>query len=134
SMREVSPTIFCVAATSSWARGPCVTINNPIIPSFLVDVAMRDARGPPSGGQKAGGGHGGRHGAVLAARAADRDGEIALPFLDVSGQQEPEEIVHPREEFVVFGQIAQERKDLRIEPGLALQTLDEERILQETDV
>src|SRR4030095_9088479 len=134
SMRGVSPTIFCVADTSSWASGPWVTINSPIIPSFLVDVAMRDARGPAPGREQRCRGLGRGHRAVLASRASYRDGQIALPFLDVARQEESQEVVEPLEEILVVGDVVEESQYVRVEPGLAFEALHEERVLQEADV
>src|SRR5262245_47134303 len=134
SMGGISPTIFCVAATSSCASGPWVMISSPIIPSFLVDVAMGHAGGPSARGQHPCRRLGRGDGAVLPPRASDRDGEIALSFLDETGEEKAQEVVEACVELLELRQVVEKREDLGVEPCLPLEPLHEERVLQEPDV
>src|SRR5207253_5533128 len=72
--------------------------------------------------------------AVAAARAAERDGEIALPLALVERQGEGEEVEHAAEELLARLAAQHPVGDRRVGPGPGAQLLDEEGIGEEAAV
>src|SRR5205809_267559 len=134
SMAGTSPTILFAAATSSSARLPCVTTRSPTMRSFLLDIAMGHARRAAAFGQASCESFRGGDGAVLSSRAADRDGQVALPLPVVAGQEESHELVEAADELPVLLEVLEEAHNLGIATGLRLERLDEKGILDETNV
>ena len=73
-------------------------------------------------------------GAVLASGAAEGDGEVALPFLDVMRQQEQEHLGDAVEEFLRLGKVADVGGDLGMPAGELAELGDEVGIGQEAHV
>src|SRR5688572_19447838 len=86
--RGTSPTMVSVALTSSVASCPCVTTTTPIIGST---VPVLDAHGDAfDAAQRLLQLFREHDGAMTSARTPDGHGQIALPFLHVLRQREPE--------------------------------------------
>src|SRR5262245_24922578 len=102
--------------------------------SFLIDVAMRDPGGPAAGLEQLADRLHCCDRAVLAARAPDRERQVALALPDEPGQKEREELVEPAQELLVLGHALEEFHDLAVAARLRLELLLEERVLEEPDV
>src|SRR5438552_16009618 len=71
---------------------------------------------------------------MTAARAAERDGEIALPLALVERQGEGEEVEHAAEELLALLAPQHPVGDRRVGPGPGAQLLDEEGVGEEAAV
>src|SRR6185503_15392372 len=102
--------------------------------SLALEVAMNDRRRVPEAGQKPAELLRERDRAVAPAGAADRDGEIGLPFPLVAGQDELQEVLETAEHLLAFWMIQHEGPHVLVAAVERAQRFDEVRVGQEPDV